>query len=102
MHLDDELLLDRRAVDRVAVASNITVRPIGGFNHQVRIDDVSIAGCRVEMVEEAEIGEPLIARFPQLEPLVGEVRWKAGATAGLEFTRTVHPAVLDALVGRLY
>lgn len=98
----DELLLDRRCVDRVPVASNITLRPIGGFNHQVRIDDVSTAGCRVEMVEEAEIGEPLIARFPQLEPLVGAVRWKCGATAGLEFSRAVHPAVLDALVGRLH
>lgn len=101
MHITDELLLDRRCVDRVAVASNITVRPIGGFNHQVRIDDVSIAGCRVELVEETELGEPLIARFPQLEPLVGKVRWKAGATAGLEFSRLVHPAVLDALVERL-
>ena len=98
----DELLLDRRCVDRIAVASNITVRPIGGFNHQVRIDDVSTTGCRVEMVEEAEIGEPLIARFPQLEPLVGAVRWKAGATAGLEFSRAVHPAVLDSLVARLH
>ena len=102
MPVMDELLLDRRCVDRVAVASNITLRPIGGFNHQVRVDDVSIAGCRVELVEETELGEPLITRFPQLEPLVGEVRWKAGAMAGLEFTRAVHPAVLDALVSRLH
>ena len=102
MPMMDELLLDRRGVERVAVASNITVRPIGGFNHQVRIDDVSIAGCRVELVEETQLGEPLITRFPQLEPLVGEVRWKAGATAGLEFSRHVHPAVLDALVSRLH
>lgn len=98
----DELLLDRRCVDRVAVASNITIRPIGGFNHQVRIDDLSVAGCRVELVEETELGEPLIARFPQLEPLVGAVRWKHGATAGLQFSRAVHPAVLDALVARLH
>lgn len=100
--MTDELLLDRRCVDRVAVASSITLRPIGGFNHQVRIDDVSTAGCRVELVEETELGEPLIARFPQLEPLIGEVRWKAGAMAGLEFSRTMHPAVLDALVSRLH
>ena len=100
--MTDELLLDRRCFGRVAVASNITLRPIGGFNHQVRIDDVSIEGCRVELVEEAELGEPLIARFPQLEPLIGEVRWEAGAMAGLEFSRAMHPAVLDALVTRLH
>lgn len=97
----EELLLDRRSTERVAVASNITVRPIGGFNHQVRIDDISTTGCRVELVEETQLGEPLIARFPQLEPLVGEVRWKAGATAGLEFTRAVYPPVLESLVSRL-
>lgn len=100
--MTEELLLDRRCIDRIAVASSITLRPIGGFNHQVRIDDVSIAGCRVELVEETVLGERLIARFPQLEPLVGEVRWKAGAMAGLEFSRAVHPAVLDALVSRLH
>jgi len=98
----DALMLDRRRFARVAVESNVTVRPIGGFNYQSRLADVSSAGCCVELVEEAELGEPLIARFPQLEPLVGEVRWKAGATAGLEFTRLMHPAVLDALVIRLH
>ncbi|SRR5260221_12195568 len=101
MHLSDELLLDRRSCDRVGVSSAIVVRPIGGFNHQVRVDNVSASGCRVELIEEIELGEPLIARFPQLEPLVGAVRWKYGATAGLEFTRRMHPAVLDALVTRL-
>ena len=102
MHLSDELILDRRHCERVGVASSITVRPIGGFNHQVRVDDVSTAGCRVELIEEIELGEPLIARFPELEPLVGSVRWKYGATAGLEFSKRMHPAVLDAVVTRLH
>lgn len=102
MHLNSELLLDRRHCERLGVESAITVRPIGGFNHQVRIDDVSAAGCRVELVEEVELGEPLITRFPELEPLVGAVRWKQGAVAGLEFSRSMHPAVLNALVGRLH
>lgn len=101
MHLNDELLLDRRRCERVGVVSAITVRPIGGFNHRVRVEDVSTAGCRVELVEEIELGEPVITRFPHLEPLVGAVRWKHGATAGLEFSRRMHPAVLDALVNRL-
>jgi hypothetical protein len=97
----DALILDRRSCARVALDSTISVRPIGGFNYRARLGDVSTAGCRVELVEEAELGEPLMARFPQLEPLVGEVRWKDGAAAGLEFTRLIHPAVFDALVTRL-
>jgi hypothetical protein len=101
MHLSDELLLDRRGSGRVEVASSIRVRPIGGFNQEVELADVSTAGCRVGLVEDVELGEPLIARFPQLEPLVGEVRWKAGATAGLQFSKQMHPAVLNALLSRL-
>ena len=101
MHLNGDLLLDRRSVDRVAVASEITVRPIGGCNHQARLDDVSTAGCRVELVETADLGEVMITRFPELEPLVGSVCWKEGATAGLAFSRQMHPAVLDAVVMRL-
>ena len=101
MHLTDELTLDRRDCPRTAVASTISMRPIGAFNYQVRLHDVSIAGCRVELVEEAEIGEAVIARFPHLEPLVGAIRWKGGSTAGLQFSRRMHPAVLDALVTRL-
>ncbi len=101
MHLSEELTLDRRDCPRVAVASTISVRPLGAFNYQVRLHDVSVAGCRVELIEEAEIGEALIARFPQLEPLAGAIRWKGGSSAGLQFSRRMHPAVLDALVTRL-
>jgi hypothetical protein len=101
MHLTEELTLDRRDCPRTAVASTIYVRPIGAFNYQVLLHDLSVAGCRVELVEETEIGEAVIARFPQLEPLVGAIRWKGGATAGLEFSHRMHPAVLDALVTRL-
>lgn len=102
MHLNDELLLDRRSCERAAVTSTVAVRPIGGFTYQARLDDVSSAGCRVELVEAAQIGEPLITRFPQLEPLVGEVRWLDGATAGLQFSRRIHSAVFDALAARLH
>src|SRR5258708_1189282 len=98
MHLSEELTLDRRDCPRVAVASTISVRPLGAFNYQVRLHDVSIAGCRVELIEEAEIGEALIARFPQLEPLAGAIRWKGGSRAGLQFSRRIHPALLAPLV----
>ena len=96
-----ELLLDRRSVDRVAVASRVIVRPIGGFNQKVELADVSIEGCRVELVDSAEPGDILITRFPELEPLVGLVKWDDGRTAGMKFSRRIHPAVFDALVARL-
>ena len=50
-------LLDRRGCERVALAGEVTVRRIGGFNFQVELEDVSPAGCRIEMIEEAQAGE---------------------------------------------
>ena len=81
--------------------SRVVIRPIGGFNCEVRLDDASITGCRVEMVEPVDVGESLIARFPQLEPLVAKVSWSKGTTAGLQFSKSIHPAVFDALLTRL-
>lgn len=101
MHLGEELLLDRREVTRAIISSTITLRPIGGVNHEVALHDLSVAGCRVELVESTKLGEPLIARFPQLEPIVGALRWVAGPTAGVEFERPMHPAVLYDLLVRL-
>ena len=101
MHLTEELTLDRRDCPRTAVASMISVRPIGAFNHLVTLHDVSISGCRVEVVEDADVGERVIARFPELEPLVGAIRWVGDRSAGVEFSRRMHPAVMDALVTRL-
>ena len=99
--MTDELTLDRRDCARIAIDSTIGLRPIGAFNYQVKLHDLSIAGCRVEVVEEAGVGEAVIARFPQLEPLAAAIRWKGGTSAGVEFSRRMHPAVLDALMTRL-
>jgi hypothetical protein len=96
-----ELALDRRAHRRFGLASRVVIRPIGGFNCEVRLDDASAAGCRVEMVEPVDVGESLIARFPQLEPLVAKVCWSKHTTAGLSFSKPMHPAVFDTVLTRL-
>jgi hypothetical protein len=96
-----ELALDRRAHRRLDLTSRVVIRPIGGFNCEVTLDDASAAGCRVEMIEPVDVGESLIARFPELEPLVAEVCWTRQTTAGLHFNKSMHPAVFDALLTRL-
>ena len=97
----DGFLLDRRHCERVALAGEVTVRRIGGFNFQVGLEDVSPAGCRIEMIEEAQAGEAIIARFPELEPLGGEICWTKATTAGLHFSRPIHSAVFESLLGRI-
>jgi hypothetical protein len=91
----------RRRAPRSPVSGEIYVRRTGGFNFQAGLHDVSLGGCRVELIEPSEIGDHVITRFPALEPLGARVCWSAGVTAGVEFQAPVHPAVFDALLIRL-
>jgi len=92
---------ERRRSGRVALNSNILVRRLGGFNFDVALRDVSAGGCRVELLEPCEVGDPVIARLPQLEPLGSRVCWASGTTTGVQFLTSLHPAVFDALLPRL-
>jgi hypothetical protein len=92
---------ERRRSQRFATGSQIHARRIPGVNFEVPLDNVSAGGCRLEMIEECEEGEDVIARFPDLEPLGAQVRWTLGPTAGVQFTRPIHPAVLGSLLQRL-
>ena len=92
---------ERRKCGRFATGSQIHARRIPGVNFEVALDNVSSCGCRIEMIEKCEVGEDVIARFPELEPLGARVRWTMGATAGLQFARPIHPAVFGSLLARL-
>ena len=92
---------ERRSSGRFATGSTIHARRIPGNNFEVALDNVSAGGCRIEMLEECAIGEDVIARFPELEPLGARVRWSVGFTAGLQFVRPIHPAVFGSLLERL-
>ena len=91
----------RRRSRRVPVADDVSVRKIGSFNFQARLQDVSTGGCRVELIEPYEVGDRVVTRFPKLEPLGARVCWAMGATAGIEFLNGMHPAVFDSLLIRL-
>jgi PilZ domain len=92
---------ERRRSARSPVDSEIVVRRVGGFNFEVGITDISRGGCRVDLIEDYEVGDPVITRLPSLEPLGSRVCWTKGRTAGIQFLRTIHPAVLDSLLDRL-
>jgi hypothetical protein len=92
---------ERRGLGRVPMRSEIIVRRIGGFNFEVALRDMSAHGCQIELIEACEVGDAIIARFPQLEPLGSRVCWTRGTTTGIEFQTKIHPAVFDHLVGRL-
>jgi hypothetical protein len=92
---------ERRRCDRVTLAANVVVRRLGGFNFEVELKDISAGGCKVVLPEACEIGDPVIARLPQLEPLGSRVSWADGMTTGVQFLTVIHPAVFDSLLTRL-
>jgi hypothetical protein len=92
---------ERRIVPRGQVSGDIIVRRVGSFPFSVRVANVSIGGCGIELVDGYEVDDSLVARFPQLEPLGGRVCWTKGHRAGMEFSKMIHPAVLHALLGRM-
>jgi len=92
---------ERRFVPRGKVCGEILVRKVGTFPFSVPIANVSIGGCQVELIDGYEVGDSLVARFPQLEPLGARVCWTKAGRAGMEFSKMIHPAVLHALVNRM-
>jgi hypothetical protein len=92
---------ERRASPRVAMSDEILVRRLGGFNFEVALRDLSSGGCRVEMLEPADVGDSAVARLPKLEPLGTRVCWADGTTTGLKFLTTIHPAVFEQLLTRM-
>jgi len=91
----------RRRNRRVAVSDEVGIRRIGSFNFNAKMHDVSVDGCRVELIESYEVGDHVVARLPKLEPFGARVCWATGTTAGIEFLNGMHPAVFDSLLMRL-
>lgn len=90
-----------RRHQRTELTAEVSMRRLGKLNYRVRVYDVSPEGCRVELVDRPRIDETVLIKFDGLEALEAETCWVEGVTAGLEFARTIHPAVFDLLVARL-
>ena len=93
--------VERRRFSRKAIASEALVRRVGSFSFEVALKDISVDGCRVEMLEPCEVGDCTITRFPKLEPLGSRVCWANGTATGMQFSNAIHPAVFDMLLARL-
>lgn len=90
---------DRRKTHRIASENVIHVRSamqkVGG----VSLLDLSVCGCRVRTTgSPLAAGQLLIVRPEGIEGLEGVVRWVEDNEAGIEFSRPLHPSVLDHLV----
>ena len=91
----------KRPSERVTLSAEVTMRPLGRAKYQVRIHDLSLEGCRVELAERPERGERVLVNFAGLNVLEASVCWIKGQLAGLSFDRPIHPAGFDLMIARL-
>lgn len=90
-----------RNIQRRNATTQVELRRIGQLKFTVNVHDVSLTGCRVELVERPRVGEVMQIKFPGLEVLDATVCWVDGFVAGLQFNRPFHPAVFDLLMARI-
>lgn len=90
-----------RQAQRVPLSAEIPLKLLGKTNYRVRIFDLSPEGCKAELIDSAKLGDQVLMRFPDLEPLQAEICWFENHVAGLRFMRPFHPAVFDLVVAKL-
>jgi hypothetical protein len=90
-----------RGSERSSVEAEISLRTPGKLQYRVRLFDVSPLGCKAEFVERPRVDDQVWITFAGIEAIEAKVCWVAGFKGGLKFVRPIHPAVFDALMGRL-
>ena len=89
-----------RSSKRTKVLTEVAMRRSGSVSYRVQVLEVSLSGCRLELVDRPEVGELVWIRFDGLEAIEAKVCWIAGFKAGLKFSNPIHPAVFDLLLAR--
>lgn len=90
-----------RIHDRIEIRAEVTLRRLGRINYRCRMFDVTPGGCKVEFIERPRRGEVVWIKFEGLDAIEANVRWIDGYIGGLQFVRSVYPAVFDLLLMRL-
>jgi hypothetical protein len=90
-----------RQAARTAVNAEVLLRRPGQNHYRVRAYDASPFGCKLEFVERPELDERVWVKFDGLGAIEGQVCWVEGFVVGVQYARSMHPAVFDALVPRL-
>lgn len=90
-----------RRSERIPLSAEVTLRRHGHHSYRVRVFDASAHGCKVEFVERPVAQECLWVRFEGLEPMEATVCWLDERSAGLQFSKPIHPAVFDLVAERL-
>ena len=84
---------------RLEIACKASVR-VGKVYYTVDVHDISLAGMKVEPIEEYCVGKKVIVVVESLRPVKGEVRWYKDRLAGIVFDKPLNFEELTEWVGK--
>ena len=84
---------------RLEVKCKASLR-IGKTYYNCEVTDISLAGMKVEPVEEYCLGKEVVVVVESLRPIKGEVRWYSDRKAGIVFDKALGFQELAEWVGK--
>jgi hypothetical protein len=84
---------------RLEIACKASVR-VGKLYYSVDVHDVSLAGMKVEPIEEYCVGKKVVVVIESFRPVKGEVRWFSERRAGIVFDKPLDFDELAEWVGK--
>jgi hypothetical protein len=84
---------------RLEIACKASIR-VGKLYYSVDVRDISLAGMKVEPIEEYCVGKKVIVVVESLRPIKGEVRWYSDRRAGIVFDKPLDFDELAEWVGK--
>jgi hypothetical protein len=73
---------------------------LGKIYYTVDVHDISLAGMKVEPIEEYCVGKSVVVVVESLKPIKGEVRWYSDRKAGIVFEKPLEFEELAEWVGK--
>lgn len=84
---------------RLQIACKASVK-VGKVYYTVDVHDISLAGMKVEPIEEYCVGKKVVVVIESLRPVKGEVRWYSDRRAGIVFDKPLEFDELSEWVGK--
>jgi hypothetical protein len=98
----DEVRAERRAAGRIMVQLAAAAREPGQEKVDVQIVDISLQGCRIEMLCTCFAEQWVLLAIPGLTPQFSRIVWQEPGFAGLEFGSPLSQSAFDGLIERVH
>ena len=80
------------------IDAEVTLRRSLDQPYKVKLRDLSLHACSIELVDHVQHRERLWIKLPGLDSIEGVVCWEENFHAGIDFLKPLHPVVFDMLL----